>query len=334
MTRGRVYNRIYSDEEWVEVNQINIATAQDWIDEYKQRRKKASTIKQYSNDVRIILIYIKRHLNNRNILELNKKDFRNMSIWFSDDLKLSNARANGLMSCVRSLLTFCEEDDEYDYDNNIAKKVKGLPKEAVRTDENNFFLSFKQVMKLRDELVKRGKLQHAVLEMMLYDSAGRRNEIFQINKEGLLDGNKTNMVIGKRGKSFPLVYLNDTREFIKSYLEERGNDNIDCLWIIGEGENKRSATYDSLYDRVVYMSKVLSEIEGKTIEFFPHSFRHSRIECLLQGLDPRIIDPKTGKPKKFTLEEVQKFAHHSDPKTTQDYSKDHTEEEIDSMFGF
>jgi hypothetical protein len=55
---------------------------------------------------------------------------------------------------------------------------------------------------------------------------------------------------------------------------------------------------------------------------------------MLQGLDPRIIDKLTGLPKKFTLEQVQVFLHHSDPKTTLDYSKDHTEEIIDNMFDF
>jgi integrase len=77
----------------------------------------------------------------------------------------------------------------------------------------------------------------------------------------------------------------------------------------------------------------LSEIEGKEIEFFPHSLRHSRIECLLQGQDLRLLD-ENGKPKKFSLEQVQKMVNHSDPKTTQDYAKDHTDEEVDNMFGF
>ena len=80
--------------------------------------------------------------------------------------------------------------------------------------------------------------------------------------------------------------------------------------------------------------KVLSDLENKEINIFPHSYRHSRCECLLQGEDLRIIDKQTGMPKKFTLEQVQVYLHHSDPKTTLDYSKDHTEEIIDNMFDF
>jgi integrase/recombinase XerD len=331
--RGRVYNRIFDEKEWQEVNQENKNIMEDFLEEYRQRKIKPSTIHQYFHDLRIVLLYIKRKLGNKCIFELGKKDFRRFSLWLTEELNLSNARVNRIMSAVRSLLTYCEDDDEYDYDNNVAKKVKGLPKEPVKTSEDDFFLTFEQVMKLREELIRRGKLQHAVLLMLMFDSAGRRNEVFQVTKHGLTEGNKTNIVTGKRGKQFPLVYLNDTRELIKQYLEERGDDDIDSLWIVGKGENKKPATYEALYERVVYMSKVLSEIEGRKIEFFPHSLRHSRCECLLQGQDTRLLD-ENGNPRKYTLEEVQKFMHHSDPKTTQDYAKNHDEDVIDNMFGF
>lgn len=331
--RGRIYNHIFDAEEWKEVNPKNISIMEDFLEEYRQRKMKPSTIKQYFFDLRIVLLYIKRKLGNQCIFDLTKKDFRRFSLWLTEELNVSSSRANRIMSAVRSLLTYCEDDDDYDYDNNVAKKVKGLPKEPVKTNEDDFFLTFEQIMKLREELIKRGKLQHAVLLMLMFDSGARRNEVFQVTKHGLLEGNKTNIVVGKRGKTFPLVYMNDTRDLIRQYLEERGEDDIDSLWIMGKGENKRPITYEALYERVVYMSKVLSEIEGKEIKFFPHSLRHSRAECLLQGHDTRILD-ENGNPKKFKLEEVQLFLHHSDPKTTQGYAKDHSEEIINNMFNF
>lgn len=330
--RGKIYNKIYTDADWQEVNPENKNIIKDYLEEYKQRKMKSSTLAQYNNDLRIVLIYIKKFCDNKCIFDLGKKDFRRLSLWLTEDLQVSNARSNRLMSCVRSLLTYCEDDDEYDYDNNVAKKVKGLPKEAVKVNEDDFFMTFDQIMKVREELINRGELQLATLHMILFDSGARRNEVNQVKKHGLLDGNKTNLVIGKRGKQFPLVYLNDTKELIKEYLEKRGEDDIDSLWIVGEGENKRAASYEMIYERVLKISKILSKIEGRNIQIFPHSFRHSRCECLLQGLDTRIIDPNTNKPKKFSLEEVQLFLHHSDPKTTQSYAKDHSEEMIDNMF--
>jgi integrase/recombinase XerD len=333
LARGRVYNSIFNEEEWNQVNPENKLMIEDYLEEYRSRKIKESTLKQYFNDLRIIMIYILRKLNNRSILELNKKDFRRFNLYLTEQLGVSNARSNRMMSAVRSMLTYIEDDDDYDYDNNLAKKVRGLPKDPVRTNEDDFFLSFDQVMKLRNELIERNRLQDAVLLMVMFDSAARRNEAFQINKHGLLESNRANEVIGKRGKKYKPVYLNDTKELIKQYLEQRGEDDIDSLWIAGSGEHKRPIGYNTIYDRVVSISKVLSEIEGKQIEFFPHSLRHSRIECLLQGHDTRILD-KDGNPKKFTLEEVQVFVNHSDPKTTLSYAKDHTNEIVDNMFGF
>lgn len=333
MARGRVYNSIFNEEEWKQVNSENKLMIEDYLEEYRSRKIKESTLKQYFNDLRIIMIYILRKLNNRSILELNKKDFRRFNLYLTEQLGVSNARSNRMMSAVRSMLTYIEDDDDYDYDNNLAKKVRGLPKDPVRTNEDDFFLSFDQVMKLRNELIERNRLQDAVLLMVMFDSAARRNEAFQITKHGLLESNRANEVIGKRGKKYKPVYLNDTKELIKQYLEQRGEDDIDSLWIAGSGEHKRPIGYNTIYDRVVSISKVLSEIEGKQIEFFPHSLRHSRIECLLQGHDTRILD-KDDNPKKFTLEEVQVFVNHSDPKTTLSYAKDHTNEIVDNMFGF
>lgn len=330
----RVYNKIYSEEEYLQVNKENIEIIDDFIEEYRQRKIKKTTIDQYINDLRIIALFVKRFCDNKNFLELGKRDFRKLSIWLSDDLHMSNARTNRIMSATRSMLAYVEDSDEYSYMNNMAKKVKGLPKERVRTEEDDFFMSFDQIMNIRKKLLEIGELQLCVLHMVFFDSGARRNEVAQIKKKGLTDGNKTNLVIGKRGKTFPLVYLDDTRELIKQWLQERGDDDIESLWIVGKGSNKRAASYENLYEFVMKIRKILSDLEGREINIFPHSYRHSRTECMLQGLDRRIIDKDTGLPKKFTLEQVQTFLHHSDPKTTLDYSKDHTEEIINNMFDF
>lgn len=331
--RGRIYNNFYTSELWEQVNKENKRIIDDFLAEYKQRKKSKGTIDGYFNDLRIIMIYILKELGNRCVLELNKKDFRGLSLYFTEECSMSPARTNRLKSAINSLLTFCEEDDDYEYEINMAKKVKGIPRERVKDNEDNFFFTFDEFIKVRDILVERGRLQDAVLWSIGFDSAGRRNELFQIEKHGLLDGNKTNIVVGKRGKKFYLVYLDDTKELIRQYLEERGEDNIDSLWIKGTGENKQPITGDALYDRVCSISKILSEVRGEQCNIFPHTMRHSRLECLAQGTDTRLVD-ENGNPQKYPLEQVQVFAHHSDVSTTQGYLKDHSSELIDEMFGF
>ena len=331
--RGRIYNSFYTKELWEQVNKENKAIINDFLAEYKQRQKSKGTINGYFNDLRIIMIYILKELDNKSILELKKKDFRGLSLYFSEECNMSAARVNRLKSSCNSLLTFCEEDDDYDYEINYSKKVAGLPKKPVKDNEDNFFFTFDEFIKVRDILLERGRLQDACLWSIGFDSAGRRNELLQIEKHGILDGNKTNIVIGKRGKKFCLVYLDDTKEIIRKYLDERGEDNIDSLWIKGSGDSKSEITSEALYDRICSISKILSEIRGEECNIFPHTMRHSRLECLAQGTDTRLLD-ENGNPRKYPLEQVQVFAHHSDVSTTQSYLKDHSEDTINEMFGF
>ena len=331
--RGRIYHNFYTDELWAQVNKENKRIMDDFLQEYKQRKKSKGTISGYHNDLRIILIYVLRELDNRCVLDLKKKDFRNLSLYFTEECEMSAARTNRLKSAINSLLTFCEDDDDYDYEINYAKKVKGIPKSRVKDDEDDFFFTYDEFIKVRDILVSEEKWQLAVLWSIGFDSAGRKNELFQIKKQGLLDGNKTNIVVGKRGKKFPLVYLDDTKEIIRKYLEWRGEDNIDSLWIKGSGDHKEPISDSNvLYDRIVSISKILSEVRGEPCNIFTHTMRHSRLECLSQGTDLRLLD-ENGNPKKYPLEQIQIFAHHSDPSTTQGYLKDHSEDTINAMFG-
>ena len=333
MARSRgVYNRIFTEEKWAQVNKENKMLLEDFLTEYKQQKKSKGTIDSYYQDLRIVLIKILEDFGNKSILEMNKKDFRRLNIWF-DESGMSPARCNRIHSATNSLLTFAEEDEDYDYEVNMSKKVKGVPNEKVKTNEDDFFFTFEEFIKVRDKLVEMGDLQVAVMWSLAFDSAGRKNEVLQVEKHGLLDGNKTNIVRGKRGKLFPLVYLDDTKELIRQYLEWRGEDNIDSLWISGRGETARPVTKDALYVRILKCNSILQDIRGEETNIFFHTCRHSRIECLLQGTDDRIKD-ENGKNKKFPLEQIMVLAHHSDVSTTQSYCKNHDEDTINEMFGF
>lgn len=342
MARGTGrYNRTYTPELWEQVNPENKAIMDDFLLEYTQRKKSKRTVDGYFQDLRIILIHILQKYKNRSILELTKKDFRNISLWLSegmgggkeDSQGRSNSRVNRLKSALNSMLTYVEEEEEYDYSINQAKKIKGLPKNPVKTDEDDFFFTFNEFIQVREKLLEMGDLQTAVLWSVFYDSGARKNEVFQVEKHGLLEGNKTNIVTGKRGKKFPLVYLNDTKELIRKYLEERGDDDIDSLWVAKLGKEKTPIKLEAIYQRILKCSDILSEIRGEETNLFPHSIRHSRAECLMNGEDDRLKDAE-GNNRKYTLDEIRVFLHHESPNVTQSYLKDHSEDKINNMFGF
>ena len=252
----------------------------------------------------------------KSFLELNKKQFRNIMLWMMDK-DMSNARCNGVMSAIRSMLDYCENEDDYEYEINFAKKVKGLQKESVR---ESIFLSDEQIFRLRNKLKEMGKYKYMLLVDLSYDSAGRRNEVAQVMKDGLLNKSYTNIVVGKRGKKFPLLYFDRTKESLNLYLTQRGEDNIPELWVINEGqENVRPATYENLYDWMIYIANVLSELEGEQINLTNHSFRHCAVENLKTG--DSYVCKQLGKTDGFTLDEIAVFCHHSSVEVTKGYAK-------------
>lgn len=322
------YNRIYNDSDWELVNRENKDIMEDFLLEYKSRKKKESTLKQYRNDLRIILIYILKNCDNKPITDLSKKDFRRLSLWFSDDLEVSNARTNRLMSCVRSLLTFVEDEDEYDYDNNVAKKVRGLEKEPVR---EIVFLTNEEVEALRDKFMKEERYKDAMLISLLYDSAARKNEVSQVEKFSFIEGkDSTNIVVGKRGKKFPLIYFDWSKEAFEKYIEQREEDDIPSLFILGVNEDKRPAKAENIYDWVISWRRDFLCIFNKEKKFNVHSFRHSALENYSTG--NHYYCKKLG-IEQIPLEKLKLIANHNSVETTAGYLQDKSTEVLEELFG-
>ena len=92
--RGRIYHNFYTPELWEQVNKENKRIMDDFLQEYKHRKISKATISGYHNDLRIIMIYILKELDNRCVLELKKKDFRNLSLYFTEECEMPAARTN------------------------------------------------------------------------------------------------------------------------------------------------------------------------------------------------------------------------------------------------
>lgn len=325
------YNKTFNEEDWKNVNEINKNILEDFLLEYRQQQKKASTIQQYFYDGRIIMIYILKFCENKSILELTKKNFRKFSLWLMDDCGVSSARSNRLMSCLRSMLNFCEDDDEYVYEQNFAAKVKGVPNVSVR---DICFLTDDEVARLINALVEKEDYQKATLISLMYDSAGRKNEIAQVEKHSFLDekSNRTNVVTGKRGKKFSLLYHSRTKKLAKLYLEQRGEDKLDTMWILSRigNKDKKPASAETIYNWVVGLRDLYEEIEGKELSFNPHSFRHSCLESFSTG--EHYVCKERGMKGGYPLEQLKLIANHESIEMTASYLRDKSEEVLDQMF--
>jgi len=318
---------VFTKEKWLKCNKVNKRLMEDFMIELRSNKKSVYTIDQYRYDIRMVICYVYESMDNMSFLEMKKRDFRNIKMWLIEERGVSSARCSRVMSAIHSMLDFAEDDEEYGYEYNVSKRVKGLSKEPVR---DIIFLSDDRIKKLRNALREREMYKYMALVDMLYDSAGRRREIHQVLRDGLLEKNYTNIVRGKGGKKFPLLYFSRSHESLGLYLGKR-TDNLKELWIIGEGDKARPASYETIYGWVVSMRSVLEEIEGEYTHFTPHSFRHSALENMKKGT--HYICRELEKEEGFSLEQLKVFAHHEDTGTTEGYLQNNDNDVLQQMFG-
>ena len=306
-----VNNTIYNNE----VSTYNKNLIKDFLTEKRAQGRAKGTIEQYHWDLRIVSYMIYKHFDNKHLIDLTRKDIRNLTIVFQE-MGMSNSRINGILSALRSALEYCADDDDYDYEFNVGSRVKGLPKMPVRTIT---FLSDDQIEWLLDELLKKEQYLMGTYLALSYYSAARKNEVYQVKKEGLEQQYFTNVVRGKRSKSFRLYYNDRVRNFIRLYMEQRGRDTIPDLFVKLYKNGRRQTVNKSTFNYWCNVfSRMLSEKEGKPFKINPHCFRHSRLDNLkLQGVP---------------LEKLKSLAHHSDISTTEAYLKDRSEEDIADIF--
>ena len=323
------YTKLFNPETWGEVNSDSKDLLDDYILELKSRGKAEKTIFQYVSDIKGFYSWVYDNAGNKSVLELKKRVFRNFFLYMTDN-GASSARVNRLQSSIRNLLEFASNDeDEYDYEQNAMKSIKGMQGEKVR---DIVFLTDDQVTAIIEYLLEKKQYQKALYVSLSYDSAGRRNEVAQVNKTGFAENNQTNTVIGKRGKSFQLVYFTRTQEIAKAWFNQRGEDDVESLWVITRNGEKVPVSYSTFYEWARSLRKIIKEIDGSELDINSHSFRHSALESYSQGTHQALRDMgKHG--NKLDLNTLRVIAHHSDVSTTQSYLADHDDELLEDAFG-
>lgn len=320
-----MYTKVFTRDKWQKVNKLNKELLEDYLVELKSKRRRPSTLEQYEWDGKMILCFIQEHMDNKCLLEFNKKDFRRISLWLTEERKVSNARFNRIFALIRGMMEYAEDEDDYEYDKNLARKIKGLPKEPVK---EIYFLTDEQIHKIRSYLLKHEMYRECAYLDISYDSAARIGEVLQIKKDSLLERRCTNIVIGKRGKKFALLYHYNSLESIGLYLSSR-NDDIESLWI--DQDHNHAVTDNTLYDWCVKMRSILHLVDGKYIPFTPHSFRHSALENYKNGT--HYMCERMERPEGFSIEEIQILAHHDNIDTTKSYLKPNDNNILENMFG-
>ena len=319
------YNKRFTKEKYEAIPKETKLIIKDYLNECRATGLTERTVKEYTSLLKYSTMLIQDFFDNKSILEMSRSDFRDLLIILRYDLELSHSRANSILSVLTSCLNYIEDEEENwkAYIKNPLRRIKRLPKKPIR---EKIFINRLEVKAIINRFVANWRLQDAVMISIAYDSGARISELAQVKKKDILQGNFTNEVIRKgQKKKTRLIFMHDTKELIRKWLEQRGEDDIEDLFIYpslpmrSTMHLKRPITSNTLAARIEKTGAILNK------HISPHVFRRSRAETLKRGEDERFNF------KKFDPRQIQILLGHSNLSTTQIYLKDDTEEVMDGI---
>jgi len=287
--RGIVYNNITTPEKLAECNQDNIQLGEDFLDYLSSIDRSPKTIHAYRSDLLIFWVYCMEHLNNKNFVELSKRDIAKFQNYCLNVWSWSPNRMRRVKSVLSSMSSYIENmlDDEIKDFKPIVRKIENPVKETVR---EKTVLSEEQLQFLLDELVNRKRYQAACAIALAAYSGARKAELTRFKVSYFNDENiiydamwKTPEKIrtkgrgGRIGKPLTKYVLLDFRKYLDLWLEERKRLGIESEWLLvsrdGDGWcQMRVAAIDSY---ATECTKILG------IPFYPHCLRHMLCSTML-----------------------------------------------------
>lgn len=282
MGRKTVYNRIFNEEEWAEVNPKNKQLFNEWKTYLMSTDKSEGTIKQYYNDLRILAIFLKNQCGNKFIVDLNKRDIIAFQGFAINEWGHSSNRVRRLKSCLSSLCNYIENimDDMYPDFRNIVNKIESPKKKPVR---EKTVLTEEQVDNVLSTLVESKQYQKACVFALAANSGARLSELLRFkvsyfNKENLQHGAyyKTPEKVRIKGRGrdgsekYKYVLKSGFQEYFDLWMEERERLGIDneALFV-----TRRNGEWVPASDTTLQSWKnKFSQILG--VSFYFHSLRH------------------------------------------------------------
>lgn len=317
----------FTDEEFNEhVPQVSQELIKDFL---RQSQKSDQTIKQYKSALYIFARFVHDELSNRPVTVLKVRDalkYQNHLI----DLGLSDSAIKFKRSAVSALYIYIEAfwEDEYPKTRNIFTKAVPSVGNTKRKEKNP--LTLREMEKLKKELIKKEEWQKLAYLTFTYSTGCRREESRQLKKEVAFyekysnpKGEQKNYYVthdirakgkGKQGKVRKFQFDEESMQYIKKWIEVRGEDDNESLFVIKTKEGKVSQVSASTFNT---WCEQFTEILGKKVH--PHLLRSSRAtnSVVEEGKD---------------IKAVQQLLGHESSSTTEIYIVKENDNVIDELF--
>jgi len=318
---------------YLTANEKNKELAEEYLDNATHLSEKS--LKQYRSALKIFISYVNKFCNNKNVTDMTSLEFKKYLNWllkqglFSAAIRLKKSAVSNLNN---NILLFHEE--EYPTFRNFTAGIKPPEtgkkniKEPITDDE---------YAKLCKHLEDKGAWQKLAYIKFSYDSGARRNEVRSVFKEvvnyepivktvKVRDENGKELILPvKKYKTQPikckgkksaelrkLSFDEDTLDYMKKWLEIRGEDNCPYMFVSPSKTGYNQVAETTFND----WCEEFSEFLGRRV--YPHLFRSSRATSLFLS----------GK----SMDSIKGLLGHKSVETTQIYIvKDDTDDE-DEIF--
>ena len=328
-----------TDEMWNEVCEFNRNMVEEYLND--QVDLSAKTKIGYTSGLKIFFYWVKENLNNKECVNIKKKEFVKYLNWLTNR-GMSESAIRFKKSCVSAFCNYIMMmyEDEYPTfrsfvtsEMKVVKTGNVFEKEPLTPDEYHL---------LCDELEKREEWQKLAYLKFSYSTGCRRAEARQLLKEVVdykplekeitiydEDGNaekaisrsyqthkircKGASVVGKVRK---LKFGEDAMDALKKWIEVRGDDDCPYMFVIKKKDSVRQVAENTFND---WCSGLFSKIVGRRVH--PHLFRESRATNLV------VYEHKSSKV-------AQKLLGHNDLSTTENHYivKNSDDDESDEAF--
>ncbi len=314
-----------TDEMWSEVLEFNRNMVQEYLD--NQTELAIKTKIAYKSGLRIFFYWVKQNLNNKSFLDIKKKEYARYLNWITNR-GLSDSAIKFKKSSVSSFCNYIMMmyEDEYPTFRNFTVGLKVVktgnvyPKEPLTPDE---------YIMLCEELEKREEWQKLAYLVFTYSTGCRRAEARQLLKEVVdypakerkikiidEDGNEKEAISKSYqthtirckgasivGKPRKLKFGEDAMQWMKKWLEVRGEDDCPYMFVIKQKKNgvTRQVGEDTFNG---WCEKLFAKIIGRRCH--PHQFRESRATNLV------VYEHRSA-------EVAQKLLGHNDVSTTKNH---------------
>ena len=329
-----------TDEMWNEVNPYNREIVQEFLDNQSELAIKTKI--GYESGLRIFFYWVKEHLHDKNFNEIKKKEFVKYLNWLTNR-GLSDSAIKFKKSCVSSFCNYIMMmyEDEMPEFRNFTSGLKVVKTGYVHEKQP---LTPDELQMLYDELEKREEWEKLAYLKFSYSTGCRRAEARQLLKEvvdykpvekeiTITDENGIEQKVMSRsylthtirckgssliGKPRKLKFDEDCMNYLKKWLEVRGEDDCPYMFVIkqkndGSVRQVAEGTFNG------WCQGLFTEIVGRRVH--PHLTRESRATNLVvfQHKSPEV---------------AQKLLGHADVTTTKDHYIIRTDEldESDEAF--